>query len=88
LDLHSSSSSIDFSELALLASQSASELGATIENCNTTAQVLEVCDSAAVPIGNLVCEKAMTTIRKYTADHIRADVVAVDRDGKVVGRAS
>ena len=36
----------------------------------------------------LVCERAMTTIKKYTADIIRADVVAIDRNGNIVGQAS
>ena len=50
--------------------------------------MLEICDSADVPIGNLVCEQAMKKIKKYTAENILADVVAIDRNGNVVGRAS
>ena len=88
LDLHSRSSSVDFNQLARLAESNSDTLSASIEQCNTSAQVLELCEGAGIPIGNRVCEKAMTTIKKYTNTDTQVEAIAIDRNGNVVGRAS
>ncbi|MEM7208672.1 MAG: cobalt-precorrin-5B (C(1))-methyltransferase [Pseudomonadota bacterium] len=88
LDLHSRRSSVNFDGLSLLASQFDSALGEKIQSCNTTAEALQYSQQAGVALGDRVCERAMTTIRKYANQNTRVDVIAIDRSGEIVGRAS
>ena len=87
LNLHNSQSSIDFAQLATLVPPSNVALREAILASNTTAEVLQHCERAAVGIADAVCRHALMTMKKYTTDRIRAEVVAIDRNGGVVGRA-
>ena len=91
LDLHSGRSQVDFDWLA----ERVAELGGPpdlIERAkcaNTAAQVLQEAQSAGLPIADLVAEKALETARKTLRDApVEADIVVVDRQGGVIGRAS
>ncbi len=88
LDLHSRKSSVDFLWLAGLVAQSGTLLCEKIKSSNTSAEVLQHCEKAGVNIADRVCERALINIKKYTGDLIQVDVVAVDREGGVVGRAA
>ena len=91
LDLHSGRSQVDFDWLA----ERVAELGGPpdlverAKSANTAAQVLQEAEAAGLPIADLVAEKALDTARKtLRGAPVDADIVVIDRDGGVIGRAS
>ena len=87
LDLHSRKSSVDFTQLATLAGNDNPQLSEQITSSNTTADVLNYCQQAGVNIADRVCAEALKTVQRYTRQHMHADITAIDRSGRVVGRA-
>lgn len=87
LDLHSRKSSVDFLRLSALVADTHPALAEMIKTSNTTAEVLQHCQAQGVNIADKVCQHALTTIRRYTGVGIQVDVIAVSREGRVVGRA-
>ncbi|MEV7277005.1 cobalt-precorrin-5B (C(1))-methyltransferase [Streptomyces sp. NPDC093111] len=90
LDLHSARSQVDKPFLAALArTGGASDALATeITTANTGLAALRLCESAAVPLGDLVAtrarDEALTVLRGAP---VAVDVVCIDRAGVVVGRS-
>ena len=86
LDLHSRKSSVDFTGLADMIGDD-DVLKEKILSSNTTSEVLEHCAAADVSIADTVCRKSLEVVSRYTGDCTVVDVVAIGRDGSVVGRA-
>ena len=91
LDLHSGRSQVDFDWLAGRVAELGGppELIERAKRANTAAQVLQEAQAAGLPIADLVAEKTLETARKTLRDApVEADIVVVDRQGGVIGRAS
>jgi cobalt-precorrin-5B (C1)-methyltransferase len=87
LDLHSRKSQIDLPFLAELA-QADTVLQQVIEQCNTSIQVLQLCQQQHIELGNLVCQRALITAQKYLPAHIQVEVFAINRKNHLVGFAT
>lgn len=90
LDLHSRRGAVDTAWLAdLLARNGASEgLVAAARSANTALHVLQEAERAGFDAAGAVAVAALATARQVVAGTgIALDVVVVDRDGRVVGRA-
>lgn len=89
MDLNSRVSSIDFEQLA----QIATDQGATqalltkIKSANTSIEALTLCNDADIDLALFVCEKALTFCRHYIPYHIELEVWAINRKGEFVARA-
>ena len=90
LDLHSGRSQVDFDWLAARVVElgGSPDLVARAQSANTAAQVLQEAQEENLPIADLVAQKALETVRKTLREApVEADVVVVDRNGGVIGRA-
>ena len=90
LDLHSGRGSVDLEWLAdVLAEAGASgDLVALTHRANTAKQVFDAAADEGFPIGALIAERALVTVRATLARApVLADVVVVDRDGAILGQA-
>ncbi|MFD3331466.1 cobalt-precorrin-5B (C(1))-methyltransferase [Streptomyces sp. NPDC058700] len=90
LDLHSARSQVDKAFLADLArTGGASEaLAAEITGANTGLAALRLCESAGVPLGDLVAARARDeSLAVLRGAPVAVDVICVDRAGTVVGRS-
>ncbi|HEV2888635.1 MAG TPA: cobalt-precorrin-5B (C(1))-methyltransferase, partial [Jatrophihabitans sp.] len=90
LDLHSGRSQVDFRFLAGLVRDAGG--GASVVQdvlaANTALDVLGICQRAAVPIGDLIAERARRTAEHVIGDApVAIDIVVIDRAGTIVGRA-
>jgi len=87
-DLHSKRSSVDFLFLGVcLETLNAPGLAEKAQECNTAAQVLTMAQQAGVPLGDFIAEKAREAALKMLDGQTEMEVIAVDRQGEVVGRA-
>jgi len=86
LNLHSSSSAIDFSQLADLASELGAQpnIHSQIEKANTSAEVLQICKAQEIPIVSVIAEKAKHVLQGKLPQTIDLDVVIVDRSGAIL----
>ena len=89
MDLNSRVSSIDFEQLAQIATdQGASQALLTkIKSANTSIEALTLCNDADIDLALFVCEKALTFCRHYIPYHIELEVWAINRKGEFVARA-
>ncbi|MEU9701921.1 cobalt-precorrin-5B (C(1))-methyltransferase [Streptomyces sp. NPDC047981] len=91
LDLHSARSQVDKAFLADLARTGGASdaLAGEIAAANTGLAALRLCESAGVPLGDLVAARArdesLTVLRGAP---VTVDVICIDRAGTVVGRSS
>ncbi len=87
LDLHSRSSSIDFSLLAMEAAALGADetLQEAIRNANTSQRSLAVAHAAGLPLGNQICNLARRQARLIVPPEVAVEVWATDRAGKPVG---
>ncbi len=89
LSLHSGKSSVNFQRLA----EWAGNLGADamlceqIESANTSLAALTLAANSNIALGPLICEKALAVIKNIIPADIVSEVVAIDRQLNVVGRA-
>ena len=85
LDLHSSRSQVDFAWLASLLPDAARQQA---RHANTAQEVLELARAAGVDIVPEVARAALATVRTtLRGASIEADVVVVNREGAILGRA-
>ena len=85
LDLHSSRSQVDFAWLASLMPDAARQQ--TLQ-ANTAQEVLEVARAIGIDIVPEVARAALATVRKTLREAaIETDVVIVNREGAILGRA-
>jgi len=82
MDLHSGRSQVDFTWLATHAPES---LHAEVLAANTAQQVLEMVGST---IAETVAEEALHHVKRVLESSSVADVVVVDRQGKIIAHAS
>ena len=90
LDLHSGRSQVDFDWLAARVAElgGSPDLVERSKSANTAAQVLQEAGGAGLPLANLVAQKALEIVRTTLRDApVEADIVVVDRNGEVIGRA-
>ena len=89
LDLHSKSSQVDVARLAAMLA----ELGASpelVERARSAAgagEALALAREAALPLADLVAQRARATVLAALAGEIAVDVVVFARDGALLGRA-
>ncbi|GAA2792779.1 cobalt-precorrin-5B (C(1))-methyltransferase [Streptomyces showdoensis] len=90
LDLHSARSQVDKPFLADLARTGGASdaLAAEIAGANTGLAALRLCESAGVPLGDLVATRARDeALAVLRGAPVAVDVVCIDRAGVVVGRS-
>ncbi|MEK0081572.1 cobalt-precorrin-5B (C(1))-methyltransferase [Benzoatithermus flavus] len=89
LDLHSARSRLDHAALAAFAAaRGAPEpLAAAIEEANTGNQILTLADEARFPLADLVAEAARAVSSDVAGPEVAIEVIVVDRQGRIVGRA-
>ena len=90
LDLHSGRSQVDFDWLAARVGDLGGppDLVERSKSANTAAQVLQGARDAGLPLADLVAQRALETVRTtLRGAPVEADVVVVDRNGEVIGRA-
>ncbi|MFD0204186.1 MULTISPECIES: cobalt-precorrin-5B (C(1))-methyltransferase [Saccharothrix] len=86
LDLHSGRSQVNLGFLASLVNDPA--LAVAIMGANTALGALQLCQSAGVPLGDLVAERARATADGVLRGApVTVDVIVIDRAGTIVGRA-
>ncbi|MCW2878650.1 MAG: cobalamin biosynthetic protein [Sphaerisporangium sp.] len=90
LDLHSGRSQVSTEALAALVREAGGtdELADTVRHANTALQALRLCQEAALPLGDLVAERARTAAAGVMRGApVEIDVIVIDRAGTIVGRA-
>ncbi|MDA7947845.1 MAG: cobalt-precorrin-5B (C(1))-methyltransferase [Hyphomicrobiaceae bacterium] len=91
LDLHSGRSQVDFDWLAERVREAggSEELSEKAHRANTALEVLEVAMADGVDVAGAVADRALETVKATLRDApVVADVVIVDRQGKVIARAA
>ena len=90
LDLHSKKSAIDFNFLASLAVSLGADqiLAAKIRGANTSIEALEFCQRENIPLAKRVCEHALEKAQSIVPQSCKIDVLAIDRQGSLVGQAA
>ena len=89
LDLHSAKSAIDFNYLASLAVAAGanSKLEFKIKQSNTSIEALQHCLIDNINLADIICEQALFKARSILPATIEVDILAVDRQGQLVGQA-
>ncbi|PTW62605.1 cobalt-precorrin-5B (C1)-methyltransferase [Breoghania corrubedonensis] len=90
LDLHSRRGSVDFDWLARVLEEAGAPGGlvASTRAANTAKQVFDTAAREGVPLGCEVAARALQTVRATLREApVLVDVVVVDRDGVIIGRA-
>ena len=90
LDLHSARSQVDLERLAAWASEAggSAELAAAIRAGNTALHAHQLAVAAGVPLADRIAERALAVVRGLLgAAPVAAEVLVVDREGEIVGRA-
>lgn len=87
LDLHSKSSSIDLDFLAELASTLGTPGTACtqIKQSNTSIEALSIANDHCKGFADKLCKLGVDTATKYVQEAIHIDVIAIDKQSKVVG---
>jgi len=94
LDLHSGRSQVDFEWLAKNAEKLASNLfdektSGRILNANTAAEVLEITRESDIDLPTFVASKAQeTAVETLRGAAVAVEVMVVDREGKILAKAS
>ena len=90
LDLHSSRSSLDQAALAAFAAAhgAAPPLVGQIVGANTGAQILGDAQAAGFPLADLVAAQARLVSCEAVGPEVAVEVLVIDRQGRVVGRAA
>ncbi|CCD97817.1 putative cobalt-precorrin-6A synthase, cbiD (fragment) [Bradyrhizobium sp. STM 3809] len=88
LDLHSRAGEVDLGWLAdtLHEADAPDALVTTARGANTALQVLQDCERAGFPAGQVVADAAWETARRALGDNnIALDIAVFDREGRLVG---
>jgi cobalt-precorrin-5B (C1)-methyltransferase len=85
LDLHSGRSQVDF---AWLSERVPPSVASRVAKANTAQEVFSICKEVEFNVGKLIADIALGTVRRGLRNaRITADIVIVDRDGGIIGRA-
>lgn len=89
MDLHSSRSRIRFDQLGLwmIEAGGSDELAARARGANTALEVIELAQANNVALGDLVAKRAKEVARAVVSGDCEVEVIAVNRNGEVVGHA-
>ena len=90
LDLHSGRSQVDFDWLAdrIRETGGSKALSEKARSANTALEVLQAASAAGVDVAGAVAVHALNTVRTTLRDApVAADVVIIDRQGRVIARA-
>ncbi|WP_233835635.1 cobalt-precorrin-5B (C(1))-methyltransferase [Paraburkholderia sp. ZP32-5] len=89
LDLHSRNSSIDLEQLAGWAASHGADdaLQAAMRAANTSQQALALAHAQQVPLGDIVCQRALAVAREIVPPQVSVETFAIDRQGNLVGAA-
>ncbi len=89
LDLHSSHSSIDLEQLAGWAAEHGADAGLVqaVRASNTSQQALAIARDRGVPLGDIVCARALSVARDIVPAEVKVEMFAIDRQGNIVGVA-
>jgi cobalt-precorrin-5B (C1)-methyltransferase len=90
LDLHSSCSRLDQAALARLAERHGATQGlaAAVAGAHTASEALALAEAAAFPLGDLVAAEAQAVGRETVGPAVALEVIVVDRQGGIAGRAA
>lgn len=90
INLHSSSSSIDFDHLALMAKVAGADeaLQQAITQANTSIEALQLCQQANIDLAAAVCQQALLVLQQKLPQTMELEVSAINRKGEFVGVAS
>jgi len=90
LDLHSARSRLDQDALAALASArgASGQLAARLACANTGNEMLALATAEGCPLADLVAEQARGTAQEALGEAVTAEVIVVDRQGRVAGRST
>lgn len=89
MDLHSGRSEIDREQLAGAMSQLGAD-AATLDaarKANTANEILEMAQSRQLPLGDAIAERAREKALGMLGDETAVEVIIIDRQGGIVGRA-
>ncbi len=89
LDLHSGRSQVDFDFLAEMLAELGGDVGlvARARDANTASEILDLARAADLPLADAVATRARATALGVLAGATEVEVLVVDRQGRVVGRA-
>ena len=89
LDLHSGRSQVDFDFLAEMLAELGGDAGlvARARGANTASEILGLAKAAGLPLADAVAVRARATALGVLAGATEVEVLVVDRQGRVVGRA-
>lgn len=89
MDLHSSRSRLDQPALARVAAEhgATAALAEALAGANTASLMLSLAEAAAFPLGALVAAQARVVSREVTGPAVAVEVLVVDRQGRLAGRA-
>ncbi len=90
MDLHSARSQLDLAALARLATAhgAAAALARALAEANTANQALSLATAAGFPLGDLVAAQARDVARGVGGAGVAIEVLVVDRQGNIAGRAA
>ena len=88
-DLHSKRSQVDFAALAnrARACGAAPDVAGAIEGAGSAGEALQIAQAAGVPLPDAVARDAHSFIRRDSDGQFDVEVVVIDRQGTVIGRA-
>jgi cobalt-precorrin-5B (C1)-methyltransferase len=89
LDLHSSRSSIDLGQLQAIAAKLGADklLQSQISKANTSIQALQLCQQANIDLAGAICLAAQQQAQKIVPHSVNVEIIAVDRQGQLIGQA-
>jgi cobalt-precorrin-5B (C1)-methyltransferase len=89
LDLHSRNSSIDLERLAAWSAEEGADnaLQAAIRAANTSQQAVMLARAQQVPLGDIVCRRALAVARDIVPPQVKVEMFAIDRQGNLIGVA-
>ncbi|GGD62969.1 cobalt-precorrin-5B (C(1))-methyltransferase [Caballeronia grimmiae] len=89
MDLHSRSSSIDLTLLAVWAADAGASdaLQSAIRAANTSQEALKLARAESIELGDVVCARARDVARDVVPQGIVVETFAIDRQGVIVGSA-
>jgi cobalt-precorrin-5B (C1)-methyltransferase len=89
MDLNSRASSIDFSQMAALATDLGADQGVVerIMAANTSMEVLEICRGVDLDLADVICARAKAAATQVVPNEVDVEIWAIDRKGEFIGHA-
>lgn len=89
MDLNSRVSSIDFEQLADIATSQGGglELQQAITSANTSVEAVDLCQQQGIDISHILCDQALIRAQAIVPDSVNVEIWAIDRRGNFLGHA-